>query len=62
MPEWLDKVITAGPAMIFAAMWWLERSERKDIMERALIAMVETKTTLQLLASILKPTGGAGHE
>lgn len=57
MPDWLEKVITASPAMIFATMWWLERTERKEIMERALVAMIETRSTLQTLASILKPTG-----
>ena len=59
MPDWLDKAITAGPAAIFAAMWWLERTERKAIMERALTAMVETKSALQTLASLVRPTGGA---
>lgn len=59
MPEWMDKVVTAGPAAIFAAMWWLERTERKEMMERALSAMIETKTALQALASILKPNGGS---
>ena len=54
MPDWLDKVVTASPALIFATMWWLERTERVAIMERALMAMNETKNTLQTLASILK--------
>ena len=59
MPDWLDKLITGGPAVIFAAMWWLERSERKDIMERALVAMIETKSALQTLANLVRPiTGG----
>jgi uncharacterized membrane protein YfbV (UPF0208 family) len=57
MPEWVEKVITASPAAIFAVMWWLERTERVAIMERALAAMIETKSTLQTLASILKSNG-----
>jgi hypothetical protein len=60
MPDWLEKLVTTSPAMIFAAMWWLERTERKAIMERALAAMIETKSTLQTLASILKPMTGGG--
>lgn len=58
MPDWLEKLVAASPAMIFAAMWWLERTERKEIMERTLVAMVETKSTLQTLASILRPMSG----
>lgn len=54
MPDWLEKVVTASPAVIFATMWWLERTERVAIMERALIAMNETKNALQTLSSILK--------
>lgn len=57
MPDWIDKVATASPAVIFAVMWWLERTERKDIMERALLAMTETKSALQALTSVLKPEG-----
>lgn len=55
MPDWLEKLVTASPALIFATMWWLERSERKDVMERALTAMIETKSALQALCSIVKP-------
>lgn len=62
MPEWVEKLVTASPALIFATMWWLERSERKEMMERALSAMIETKTALQALSSILKSVGGDhGH-
>ncbi len=57
MPEWLEKLVTASPALIFATMWWLERTERISIMERALTAMIETKSTLQTLASILNTNG-----
>lgn len=57
MPDWLEKLVTASPALIFATMWWLERGERKDVMERALTAMIETKGALQALASIMKPGG-----
>ena len=58
MPDWIEKVVAAGPAAIFAVMWWFERSERRDIMERALVAMIETKTALQALSSILTPRHG----
>lgn len=57
MPDWVEKVITASPAAIFAVMWWLERTERVAIMERALTAMLETKGALLTLVSILKPDG-----
>lgn len=57
MPDWLEKLVTASPAMIFAALWWLERSERKAMMERALTAMIETNVALQALASIVRPHG-----
>lgn len=57
MPDYLDKIIAAGPAAIFATLWYLERTERKAMMERALTAMIETKTALQALSSILKPSG-----
>jgi hypothetical protein len=50
-------LVTASPAMIFAALWWLERSERKAMMERALTAMIETNVALQALASIVRPHG-----
>lgn len=32
-PEWLDKLAAAGPAVIFAFLWWQEREERRE--ERA---------------------------
>lgn len=58
MPDWLKDLATAGPAAIFAVMWWLERSERKDNAEKFWTAMVETKSALQALSSLLKPNGG----
>jgi hypothetical protein len=58
MPDWVEKLATGGPALIFATMWWLERTERKAMMERALTAMVETKTALLALSAIMKPNGG----
>ena len=57
MPDWLKDVATAGPTLIFATMWWLERQERKDILERSLNAMVETKSALQTLSTLLSPSG-----
>lgn len=57
MPEWLKELASAGPALIFATLWWLERSERKAMLERALTAMMETKSALKALASVIKPLG-----
>lgn len=58
MPDWIKDVVTAGPAVIFAAMWWMERQERREIMKESLMAMIETKTALQALSSILAPHAG----
>lgn len=58
MPDWLKDLATASPAVIFAALWWLERSERKEMQEKFWSAMAETKGALQALSSIVKPTGG----
>lgn len=58
MPDWIKDAITAGPAVIFATMWWMERQERREIMKESLTAMIETKTALQALASILAPHVG----
>jgi hypothetical protein len=53
MPEWtgmLEKVIAGGPALIFAVLWWLERTDRisKDVKmeqltERTLVLLTELK-------------------
>lgn len=58
MPDWIKDVVAAGPAVIFAVMWWMERQERREILERALTAMLETKSALQALSSILTPRHG----
>lgn len=58
MPDWIKDVAAAGPAVIFAAMWWIERQERREIMKESLAAMIETKTALQALSSILAPHVG----
>ncbi len=58
LPDWIDKVATAGPAVIFAFLWWLERQERREILKEALTAMTETKAALQALSSILTPRHG----
>lgn len=58
MPDWIKDVATAGPAVIFAAMWWIERQERREILERALTAMIETKSALQALSILLTPHHG----
>lgn len=53
MPEWLEKLATASPGLIFAVMWWLERSDRKSayakletLSERTLVLMTELKGLL----------------
>ncbi len=53
MPEWLEKLATASPALIFAVMWWLERVDRKEaerdlksLSERSLVAFAELKGLL----------------
>lgn len=58
MPDWIKDIATAGPAVIFAALWWVERTERREILERALTAMIETKSALQALSTILNPHHG----
>lgn len=53
MPEWLEKLATASPALIFAVMWWLERLDRreanrdlKSLSERTVITLTELKDRL----------------
>lgn len=58
MPDWIERLATAGPAVIFAVLWWFERQERREILERALSAMIETKSALQALSAILTPHSG----
>jgi hypothetical protein len=53
MPEWtgmLEKVIAGGPALIFAVLWWLERTDRiskdlklEQLTERMLVLITELK-------------------
>jgi hypothetical protein len=53
MPEWtgiLEKVIAGGPALIFAVLWWLERTDRiskdlklEQLTERMLVLVTELK-------------------
>lgn len=59
LPEWFEKLATAGPAFIFAVMWWLERTERRE--ERAehktvardmINAMVKTENTLATIGNV----------
>lgn len=59
LPEWVERLATAGPAVIFAAMWFLERQERKQEREehktvsRDMIkAMVKTENTLATLGNV----------
>lgn len=61
LPDWLEKVATAGPAFIFAVMWWLERAERKQernehkTVSRDMIeAMVKTENTLATIGDMFK--------
>lgn len=63
MPDWLDKIVTGGPALIFATMWWLERQERrqerdehKTVSRDMISAMIKTENTLETLGKIF--TGG----
>lgn len=53
LPEWLEKLATASPALIFAALWWLERLDRKaasakleTLSERTLVLLTELKGLL----------------
>lgn len=53
MPEWLEKLATASPALIFATMYWLERLDRKaayakleTLSERTLVLLTELKGLL----------------
>jgi hypothetical protein len=53
MPEWtgmLEKVVAGGPALIFAVLWWLERTDRiskdlklEQLTERMLVLITELK-------------------
>lgn len=59
MPDWLEKVVTGGPALIFAIMWWLERTERrqereehKTVSKDMISAMIKTENTLATLGKI----------
>ncbi len=60
MPEWFDKVVAGGPAVIFAWMWWMERTERqqernehKTVSRDMINAMVKTEGTLATIAGLL---------
>lgn len=53
MPDWLEKLATASPALIFATIWWLERSDRKAayakleaLSERTHVVLTELKGLL----------------
>lgn len=53
MPDWLEKLATTSPALIFAVMWWLERLDRKEahtkletLSERTLVLLTELKGLL----------------
>ena len=59
LPEWLEKLATAGPAVIMTVMWWLERTERREerkehkTVSRDMIdAMVKTENTLATFGSV----------
>lgn len=59
LPDWLDKVVTGGPAFIFAALWWLERSERrqereehKTVSKDMIHAMTKVQDTLEIFGRI----------
>jgi hypothetical protein len=59
LPEWFKDIVTAGPAFIFAVLWWLERTERREEREehktvsREMIqAMVKTENTLATIGNV----------
>jgi hypothetical protein len=61
LPEWLEKLATAGPAVIFAVMWWLERTERrqeraehKTVSRDMIAAMLKTENTLETIGDMFK--------
>lgn len=53
MPEWLEKLASAGPAVIFATLWWLERSERKTVSAKLETLSERTLVTLSELKGLL---------
>jgi hypothetical protein len=61
--EFMEYVKAGGGilAPIFAILWWLERDERKDsqaelkqVAKESAAAMIELKSLVQVLATILK--------
>jgi hypothetical protein len=59
LPEWFKEIVTAGPAFIFAVLWWLERTERlkereehKTVSRDMISAMVKTESTLATLGGV----------
>ena len=63
LQEILEYVKAGGGilAPIFAILWWLERDERKDsqaelkqIAKESAAAMIELKSLVQVLATVLK--------
>lgn len=60
--NWINQLVSAGPAAIFAALWWLERQDRKekdkalmDLGEKGFTALEGTKSTLDVLRTLLIP-------
>lgn len=61
MPEWLEKLATtASPALIFAYIWWLERSERKETVRDLKSLSESTVKTLAEFKSMLSGRKGNG--
>ena len=61
-PEWLEKIVSGGPALIFAVMWYLERSNRidlenelKGIAKDSVQAMTGLKVTVDNFANVFNP-------
>ena len=59
LPDWIDKVVTGGPAFIFAALWWLERTDRrsereehKTVSKEMIAVMHKCENTLETLGRI----------
>lgn len=60
MPEFLEKLATASPALIFAVMWWLERLDRKEANRDLKTLSESTVKTLTELKGLFSGRRGNG--
>ncbi len=60
MPEWLERLSTASPALIFAVMWFLERQDRKEAVRDLKTLSRETAVTLAELKGMISGKKGNG--